>query len=74
MTDRNTILVTAFNATPADLPPIGGSKDGWIFDCLFFEIEPKTNRVLFRWSAIEHVPVSHTKQPLGASRDKGHAF
>ena len=74
VTDRNTILVTAYNATPADLSSIGGPKDGWIFDCLFFEIEPKTNEVLFRWSAIEHVPVNQTKQPLGKSGTKASPF
>ena len=74
VTDRNTILVTAYNATPTDLSSIGGPKDGWIFDCLFYEIEPKSGNVLFHWSAIEHVPVSQSKQPLHGSGNKTSPF
>ncbi len=74
VTDRNTILVTAYNATPADLSSIKGPKDGWIFDCLFLEIEPRNNKILFSWSALEHVPISQTKQPLGTSGTKATPF
>ena len=64
VTDRNTILVTAYNATPTDLTSIGGPKQGWVFDCLFFEVDPKNGDILFRWSALENVSVSETKEPL----------
>ena len=66
-TDRDTILVSAYNATPTDLTSVGGPKDGWVFDCLFFEIEPESGKVLFRWSALEHVPVIDSKQPLAGT-------
>ena len=61
VTDRNTLLVTAYNATQTDLTSIGGPSNGWVFDCLFFELDPKNGRILFRWSALEHIPVSETK-------------
>ncbi len=64
VTDRNTLLVTAYNVTQTDLSPIGGPSDGWILDCLFFELDPKTSDVLFRWSALEHIPVTETKLNL----------
>ena len=70
LTDRGTLLVSAYNATPADLSAIGGPKDGWIFDCLVVEIDPKTQDVLFRWSAIEHIPITETKQPLLGTGNK----
>ncbi|KAI9710253.1 MAG: hypothetical protein M1820_002746 [Bogoriella megaspora] len=63
MTDRDTILVSAYNATPYDLTSVGGPKDGWTFDSLFFEIDPISNEILFRWSSQEHVPITHTHQP-----------
>ena len=63
VTSRGTLLVTAYNATQADLSSIGGPKNGWIFDSLFFELD-LSGKVLFRWSAIEHVPVSQSKYPL----------
>ena len=66
-TDRDTIIVSAYNATQTDLTSVGGPKDGWIFDCLFFEIEPETGKILFQWSAIEHVPVTESQQPLAGT-------
>ena len=64
VTDRNTLLVTAYNVTQTDLSPIGGPSDGWVLDGLFFELDPKTSDVLFRWSALEHIPITETKLNL----------
>ncbi len=64
VTDRNTLLVTAYNATQTDLSAIGGPSDGWVFDSLVYELDPKTMDVLFRWSSLEHFPVTGTKLPL----------
>ena len=74
VTDRNTILVSAYNATPTDLSSIGGPKDGWIWDCLFYEIEPKSGNVLFHWSAIEHVPVNESMMPLSGTGNRSIPF
>ena len=63
LTDRETLLVTAYNVTQADLSSIGGGQNGWIYDCLFFELDVNGN-ILFRWSAIELVPVIQSKFPL----------
>ncbi|PLB46211.1 hypothetical protein P170DRAFT_479128 [Aspergillus steynii IBT 23096] len=54
ITEKGTILVTAINATRRDLRPFGGPADGWIQDSLFYEIDVKTNEILFRWSGAEH--------------------
>ena len=64
VTDRNTILISAYNATRADLSSLGGPRDGWVFDCLFFEIDPEDGSALFKWSSLEHVSVSSSKQPV----------
>ncbi|KAL4808579.1 ASST-domain-containing protein [Aspergillus unguis] len=69
ITEDGTVLVTAVNVTQADLSSIGGAKDGWIQDGLVYEIDIKTNQVLFRWSEYEHVnelPMSAAIAPLGA--------
>ena len=63
ITDRGTILVSAYNATQADLSSLGGPKEGWVFDCLFFELD-LTGKILFKWSALEHVSVADSKYPL----------
>ncbi|GAT21306.1 arylsulfotransferase [Aspergillus luchuensis] len=67
ITSDGTILVTAVNVTQCDLSPIGGPKDGWVQDGLFYEIDIKTNKVLFRWSTVEHlseIPLTNTELPL----------
>jgi len=74
ITDRNTILTSAYNATPADLTAVNGSANGWVFDSLFFEIEPTTGEVLFKWSALDHVPVSETHEPLAATGNASRPF
>ena len=67
VTDRNTIIVSAYNVTQTDLSSVRGPVDGWVFDCLFFELEPRTGKILFSWSALEHTSVSDTKLPIGTT-------
>ena len=64
ITDRGTILATAYNTTPYDLSPIGGPKEGWTFDSGFVEVNPRTEEVLFSWFPQAHVPVTSTRAPL----------
>lgn len=64
LTDRNTLIISAYNATQTDLTAVNGTADGWVFDCLFFELDPKTGEILFRWSALEHVPITDSHEPL----------
>lgn len=66
ITDRNTILVTAYNATTADLSAVNGSANGWIFDCQFYELDIN-GKVLFKWSSQQHVPVTESRLPIGTS-------
>lgn len=66
-TDEGTILVTVVNTTRADMSSVGGPKDGWIQDGLFYEIDVKTNKVLFSWSALDHldeIPMTNVEVPL----------
>ena len=74
MTSDGTMLVTGYNVTQADLSSVGGPKNGWIADSLFYEIDVKTNEILFRWSALDHInqiPLEHV-QPFYPVRDWGH--
>ncbi len=64
ITSRGTLLFVAHNVTRADLSPIGNPKDGWVYDSLVYDIQPRTGEILFRWSSLAHVPVSATKLPL----------
>jgi len=71
VTDRGSILVTAYNATQANLTAVGGAADGWVWNCLFYEIDIKTQKQLFSWSALDAgIPIADSKQPLdGAGTD-----
>lgn len=67
VTDRGSLLVTAYNITQTDLTSVGGPSDGYIFDSLFFEIDIKTRKILFSWSAIKSVPVSDSQAALAGA-------
>ncbi|KAJ9200708.1 hypothetical protein DTO166G4_6991 [Paecilomyces variotii] len=70
VTNRNTLLVTAYNVTEQDLSAIGGPTDGWMLDGQFYEIDIPTNKILFRWSALENIadiPFNGSHQGLGKS-------
>jgi hypothetical protein len=58
LTSRGTALVLGFRFLPRNLERYGGSRHGRIVDALVQEIDIKTGRVLFSWSAARHVPLS----------------
>jgi hypothetical protein len=64
VTSRGTILFVASNVTQADLSSIGGPENGWVYDFLVYDMEPRTGEILFIWSAVEHIPINTTKVPL----------
>ncbi|KAI1946039.1 hypothetical protein LOZ12_003293 [Ophidiomyces ophidiicola] len=74
ITGNGSIIVTAVNITQADLRPVAGPKNGWFVDALVYELDIESNKVLFRWSAIEHlqrIPFKLSKNPLaGAGRSE----
>lgn len=63
VTPSDTILVTAYNVTQADLTSIGGKSDDWILDALAVEVDIATGEIGFVWSSLEHIPVNQTKEP-----------
>ncbi|RAK97363.1 arylsulfotransferase family protein [Aspergillus ibericus CBS 121593] len=69
ITERNTLLVTAYNITQHDLTAIGGNPDDYMLDGMFFEIDIATNEIVYQWSALDHIgsiPIEASKQGLGA--------
>lgn len=66
LTDRGTLLVTAYNITQTDLTSVGGASDGWILDSLFFELDLETSETLFSWSALANVPISDSQLPFSS--------
>ncbi|KAJ5239186.1 ASST-domain-containing protein [Penicillium chermesinum] len=64
ITSRNTIIVSAINVTQYDLSVAGGPSDGWIIVNQFYEIDIPTNKVLYKWDALEHVDDIPSKTPI----------
>ena len=71
VTQRNTVIFTAYNETRADLSPVEGSEDGNVTDSLFFEVDLHTNQILFSWSALAHFPVSSSNLPIVSDMSSG---
>ena len=43
--------------------------DGFVIDGVILELDIQTSAVLWRWSAIEHVPLTNTRATLNGSRE-----
>lgn len=72
VTNRNTLLVTAYNVTQHDLTPIGGKVDDFMLNGMFYEIDIATNEIIHSWSALDHldeIPLTKSKQ--GMADDQG---
>lgn len=73
VTDRGSILVTATNVTQADLTSVGGPSNGWLRHSLFYEIDIKTNKIIYQWNSWDHrdqIPLTGTLEEL---HDEGSA-
>lgn len=74
ITPNNTALVGIYVAQPADLTAFGGSANGYIFECVFQEIDIATNKLLFEWKATEHVALNETYNELGGAGTQDSPF
>jgi hypothetical protein len=74
ITPRNTALLIGYHVEPRDLSSIGGDADGKVLDGTLQEVDIATGKVLWRWSALDHVPVdeSTAKVPHGQPYDAYH--
>lgn len=71
ITPQGTLLVTLYNHTAADLLAHDGPRDGWLADSLFYEIDLTTREVLFRWSALDHIPLGDSLLPVESYMSDG---
>lgn len=61
---NNTLLVTAYNVTQADLTAVGGPQNGWIVDGQAYELDIPTGNILWSWSSLAHVPITASQVGL----------
>ncbi|KAL8704866.1 MAG: hypothetical protein Q9201_001982 [Fulgogasparrea decipioides] len=63
-------LLTTYNSVKRDLSAYGIANEndqGWVLDCHLQAIDATSNKILFDWSALDHVPLSESLvQPTGA--------
>jgi Arylsulfotransferase (ASST) len=72
ITSRNTAMLISYPPVQADLRPVGGPENGWIFDCHVQEVEIATGEVRFDWNALDYLGVDETYLPragTGTSAD-----
>jgi hypothetical protein len=66
VTPSGSMIISVANITSFDLSPINGPANGWVYDSQFYEVDIKTNEILFRWSSVESgIPITYTKLKLG---------
>ena len=57
---RGTAFVTICAPTQADLTSVGGPPNGEVFDWIIQEIDIATDKVIWEWHALGHIPVSYS--------------
>jgi hypothetical protein len=74
LTREGTALVEVHANVPADLTTVGGPRHGVVADSIIQEIDIATNRVVWEWSALGHLPLRDTyaKYQRGAPFDAFH--
>jgi Arylsulfotransferase (ASST) len=66
LTPDGRALITSYREVDADLTPIGGPKNGRMFDTVASVVDVATKKVLFQWSAARHVPLTDSTAPTSA--------
>src|SRR5262249_19795463 len=70
--DGSSAMITSFQVRHADLSANGVTGGmGWIMDSWFQEIELGTNKLLFQWSALDHVDPSYSYVPPNSTESSG---
>lgn len=68
-TRNGTALLTVYEITPADLSPIGGPSNGWVWDGAIQEIDLATGNLLFTWKSTDHYHMNDTYHKYGGGGD-----
>jgi hypothetical protein len=63
LTPANTALITSYLAVPCDLSAVGGLANGQVQNSYCEEVDVASGRVLHRWSALDHVPLTDSYYP-----------
>lgn len=67
ITPQNTALFLSTKTIPMDLTPYGGPQNGFVQDFAIQEIDLRTNKLLFFWDALEHIPLTDSYEPASSA-------
>ncbi len=59
---RGVAFVTVWSPVKANLTSIGGPANGKVIDWIIQEIDIKTNKVIWEWHSLHHVPITDSYQ------------
>jgi hypothetical protein len=72
ITPRGTALITVYRRVARDLTPVGGPRQGSIYEGVVQELDIATGRVLFEWHSGDHVALAESYvDPPPATRARG---
>lgn len=74
ITPRNTALFLSTKSIPMDLTPYGGPADGFVQNFAIQEVDIKTNKLLFFWSALDHIPLTESFEPASSAVQSGNIW
>lgn len=63
LTPRNTALFLSTKSVPMNLTPYGGPRHGYVQDFAIQEIDLRTNKLIFFWNALQHIPLADSYEP-----------
>ena len=63
ITKNDTALFTVYHRVPVDLSPVGGPKEGSIWEGIVQEVDIATGRVLFEWHSYPEVAIGESYAP-----------
>lgn len=67
LTPKNTALFLSTKTVPMDLTPYGGPKHGFVQDFAIQEIDLHTNKLIFFWDALQHIPLADSFEPASSA-------
>jgi hypothetical protein len=62
LTPRGTAYISIYKVVPGDLRPVGGPRNGFVYDSIVQELDVKTGKVVFEWHSLGHVPLEESLQ------------
>lgn len=74
ITPDNTALLLSTKTVPMDLTSYGGPQEGYVQDFAVQEIDLITNKLIFFWSALDHIPLNDSFEPASSASESANIW